>query len=280
MRKRRIFRAAAVCAAVAAAALAFAGCGNPAGGNGNGNGSGGGTGGGWTPSGPGLWAVHGATGTLAQGGQTLSNALISHVNNNTGTEFVLALNAANVNASEVSHTLSPGANLTIVGIGASRTTITFVSNTSNSARLFTVGNGATLTLGNNITLQGRTGHQAALIQVQDGGRLNMRGNSIITGHLNGDITVASGYRGAAIHIASSGTLDMSGTAEISGNRRGGVYMTTGSNFDRTGWIRSNYRAPTGTSSQANVIMLTSHSLYAALNADSRIVGGAYNPVAE
>jgi len=270
MRKGIFWRAPAVSAALALGfALAFAGC------DMDGNGEA------WTPPGIGLW-VYGTTGTPAQNTQFLTSAVITYVNNNPGTRFVMAMSGANVSAAEVAHTLNHGANLTIVGIGASRTTIPFVS-TSNSARLFTVGNGATLTLGDNITLQGHTGHQAALIRVQNGGRLNMRGNSIITGHFNGNLAAAE-YRGTAIHIASGGTLDMSGTAEISGNGRGGVYMTTGSDFDRTdwtGWIRNNHRGSTlGTGVQANVIMLTSHSLYAALNADSRIEGGAYNPFAE
>ena len=196
MRKGRIFRAAAVCAA-AAAALAFAGCDNPAGGNGNG--------GGWTPPGIGLW-VYGTTGTTPDvNTQHPNNDVINHVNNNPGTRFVLAMSSATILTGTAAHTLNPNTNLTIVGIGDSRTTIEF-GNGDTSARLFTVGDGATLTLGSNITLQGRAGHQAALIRVQDGGRLNMRDNSIITGHTNNNNAVLANYNGAAIHIASGWSL--------------------------------------------------------------------------
>ena len=83
----------------------------------------------------------------------LHYTVIDYVNNSSaGKRFVLAISTATpILTGTAAHTLNPGANLTIVGIGASRSTIQF-NNGTTSNRFFTVGDGATLTLGNNITL--------------------------------------------------------------------------------------------------------------------------------
>jgi uncharacterized repeat protein (TIGR02543 family) len=107
--------------------------------------------------------------------------------------------------------------VTLDGGSAERT----VSLNSNGA-LFTIGGGATLTLGNNITLQGRSGNTASLVRVNSGGTLIMSGGSKIAGNSNASSS------GGGVSV-DNGTFTMSGGA-ISGNSSsfgGGVYVYSG-----------------------------------------------------
>jgi uncharacterized repeat protein (TIGR02543 family) len=96
---------------------------------------------------------------------------------------------------------------------------------SASGSLFTVESGVALTLGNNITLQGRSDNSSSLVQVNSSGTLVMESGSKITGN------TASNCGGG---VYSGGTFTMSG-GEISGNSTsasyqaygGGVYVSSG-----------------------------------------------------
>jgi uncharacterized repeat protein (TIGR02543 family) len=92
---------------------------------------------------------------------------------------------------------------------------------SSTGSLFTVGSGVTLTLGNNVTVQGRSDNTASLVQVNSGGTLVMESGSKITGN-------TASYDGGG-GVYSSGTFTMDG-GEISGNTAsygGGVYVSSG-----------------------------------------------------
>jgi len=275
----KLSRSLAICAATALA-LALAGC------DSNASPSGGGGDPGWLSS-AGLWNAD--TQTLAHSSRFINNDVIGHVNANPGTHFVMAKDgermSTNVTWAPEGVVLGYDTNLTIVSIRAAGTIITFPAGASGSHRLFTVGDGATLTLGNNITLEGRgvigaITHSAAMIRVEDGGRLNMRYNSMITRHRN--TTMTAEYRGATVHIASGGTLDMGGAAQIYNNRQGGVYLSNGSDFVMTDWTGSIQNNHFGTGGftpgigNGNVIMLSSHSLHDELSNDPRI-GNVRNP---
>jgi hypothetical protein len=93
--------------------------------------------------------------------------------------------------------------ITLVGSASERT----VSLSANGS-LFTVGSKVTLTLGNNVTLQGKSGNNAALVRVNSGGALKMNTGSKITGN-------AGGGDGGGVYV-SGGTFTMSG-GTISGN---------------------------------------------------------------
>jgi TolB-like protein len=85
---------------------------------------------------------------------------------------------------------------------------------SSERSLFTVEDGVTLTLGNNVSLRGWSDNtealvQEALVQVNSGGTLVMESGSKISGNY------AYGY-GGGVHVGSSGTFTMSG-GTISGN---------------------------------------------------------------
>ena len=130
---------------------------------------------------------------------------------------------------------------------------------SGTGSLFTIGSGAALVLGNNVTLQGRSGNTASLVQVNSGGRLEMTAGSKITGNTadtgggvlvyGGTFTMSGGEisdntasnsrsGGGGVCVDSSGTFTMSG-GKLSGNTAsasnsltythggGGVYVYNG-----------------------------------------------------
>jgi hypothetical protein len=98
---------------------------------------------------------------------------------------------------------------------------------SSDGSLFTVENGVTLTLGNNVSLQGRSDNTTSLVQVNNGGTLVMDSGSKISGNS------ASSYGGG---VYSDGTVTMNG-GTISGNfssNGGGAYIASGSVFTQNG----------------------------------------------
>jgi hypothetical protein len=112
-------------------------------------------------------------------------------------------------------------NLTLIGIGDEPTIITFPDYSSaNDESLFYVYNGASLTLGENITLQGKTDNSAALVKVEYRGTFTMKEGSKITGNTNTD------GNGGGVYVGDGGTFNMEG-GTISGNKAasgGGVYI--------------------------------------------------------
>jgi len=149
---------------------------------------------------------------------------VAHVNANPGT-FTLAINQ-NVYSGPNNLTVL-NVNLTVIGLGGVAREIRFV-NAVNTGRLFSVGptsnnaNAARLTLGNNITLVGRTEsqHEQAnnandLVRVWNGGRLYMEEGSKITGHTSNNNIPTSG-NGAAVNVGANGTFTMRG-GTITGN---------------------------------------------------------------
>jgi hypothetical protein len=109
-------------------------------------------------------------------------------------------------------------NITLTGDTAERTVSL---NTTGS--LFTVGSGVTLTLGNNVTLLGRSDNYSPLVTVDWIGALIMNSGSKITGNTNN-----SWSSGGGVNVF--GTFTMNG-GEITGNRveygGGGVYVPGG-----------------------------------------------------
>jgi uncharacterized repeat protein (TIGR02543 family) len=92
--------------------------------------------------------------------------------------------------------------ITLRGTGAVRT----VSISSNGA-MFTVESGVTLTLDNNITLQGRSSNTDSIIVVN--GKLVMNTGSLVSGN-------TSSIYGGGVYVATSGTFTMNG-GTVSGN---------------------------------------------------------------
>jgi hypothetical protein len=140
----------------------------------------------------------------------------------------LSANAAGGGA----YTVTLSANETVapktLSYGGKNVTITLDGGTaertvslSSSGSLFTVESGVTLILGNNITLQGRSGNTDALVRV-DNGKLEMNSGSKISGNTN---SYFSSNYGGGVYV-TGGTFTMSG-GEISGNTASSSYSSSG-----------------------------------------------------
>jgi uncharacterized repeat protein (TIGR02543 family) len=123
------------------------------------------------------------------------------------------------NGKKVSITLSGGASERVISLSA-------------DGSLFTVGSGITLTLDNNITLQGRENNTASLILVNNGGALVMNTGSKISGNTN------AFDMGGGVYV-DGGTFTMNG-GTISGNSAsngGGVVVRdTGTFIKQSGGV--------------------------------------------
>jgi uncharacterized repeat protein (TIGR02543 family) len=151
---------------------------------------------------------------------------------NNGVEGGAYVVMVNNNESLGTWTLSYAKNMSIAlhGVSAERT----ISLTT-AGSLFTLGNGITLTLGNNVSLQGLSSNTSPLVRVNNGGALVMEGGSKLSGNGN---TTSSGTavagNGGGAYIASGGVFTMNG-GEISGNSArngGGVYVVDGGTFTK------------------------------------------------
>jgi uncharacterized repeat protein (TIGR02543 family) len=137
------------------------------------------------------------------------------------TNYIVEVEAnESIGPNNLSYSSRTNIGITLIGTGAVRT----VSLSSNGT-LFTVQDGVTLTLDNNITLQGRTSNNASLVRVNSGGTLVMNTGSRITGNR----FTNSSYYGGGVDVA--GRFTMNG-GEISGNHatdRGGGVNVDGNN---------------------------------------------------
>ncbi|AEF86021.1 conserved hypothetical protein [Treponema primitia ZAS-2] len=135
----------------------------------------------------------------------------------TGNETLTATGNLNYSGKTIS--------VTIQGDDSQRT----VNNSSVSA-IFSVGETTTLTLGDNIKLQGKVSNNSVLVLVA--GKLVMDGNSVITDNTNtSELAVV---RGGAVKVDEGGKLEMKGTSSISGNKAlqgGGVFVDKGGAFE-------------------------------------------------
>jgi len=185
--------------------------------------------------------------------------------------------------------------LTIVGLGGQRKII-FTDPDALTTRLFEVGPDSSgdadirirLTLGNNITLVGRTygeheqtNHSTDLIRVRHGGHLIMKAGSRITAHTSTAATNDANGAGAAVHISTNGTFTMYG-GEIIGNRAnnaaadiaGGVFVRTNTSAlylkGEEASITGNFRGTDDTSADVVIHTAVPAELGNSLEADGRI----------
>jgi hypothetical protein len=104
---------------------------------------------------------------------------------------------------------------------------------SSNGNLFNVGVNVTLVLDKNITLEGISGNNTALVRVGYGGALEMREGAKITGNTS--------YNGGGVLVYSGRTFTMNGGV-ISGNTAtnggGGVYVFTDATFTMNGGVIS------------------------------------------
>jgi uncharacterized repeat protein (TIGR02543 family) len=105
------------------------------------------------------------------------------------------------------------------GIGSSRTIAL-----SGNGSLFSIGNGVTLILDENLILSGRNNNTTSLVQVNSDGKLVMNQGVEITGNTSSSYY---GY-GGGVHVWDNGTFTMNG-GKISGNT-----ASNGSSYEGSG----------------------------------------------
>jgi uncharacterized repeat protein (TIGR02543 family) len=164
-----------------------------------------------------------------------------------GGEYTIPLSATESLAPQTLSYSGKTVSITITGDSTER-----MVRLSSSGSLFTVGSGVTLTLGENVTLQGRTGNNAALVNVNSGGTLVMETGAKITSNTNSDSN--GSFYGGGVRV-NGGTFTMNGGA-ISGNtvgtlssssssNGGGVYVSSGTFTLNGGAISGNTAASYG-----------------------------------
>jgi len=101
---------------------------------------------------------------------------------------------------------------------------------SSNGSLFSIENGVTLILGENLILQGKSNNTAPLVQVNENNNMKSGGNFTMNGgKISGNTNTSSSVRGGGVFVSSYGTFTMNG-GEISGNTSssnnvgGGVYV--------------------------------------------------------
>jgi uncharacterized repeat protein (TIGR02543 family) len=180
----------------------------------------------------------GAIDVSEQGGANDVEKAIAYVNANAAAGAAYTLFVCD-NVSIAPHTFSTSQNLTIQGLGAGERTIQYSG--AAGSPLFTIDNpSASLTLGENVTLQGATNGTTSLVSVTSG-TLVMEEGSKITGHTNNITGIANKDHGGGVSVFSGGTFTMTG-GEISGNSTGnsandnggGVQVFSGGTFNMSG----------------------------------------------
>jgi uncharacterized repeat protein (TIGR02543 family) len=112
-------------------------------------------------------------------GATLANKFSwLQTNAVTGGIYTIEVNAnESISPTTLSYSNRNNIAITLIGIGSRRT----ISLSSNGS-MFTVNSGVTMTLDNNITLQGRTANTNPLLTINNGGHLIMNNGARITGN--------------------------------------------------------------------------------------------------
>jgi uncharacterized repeat protein (TIGR02543 family) len=169
--------------------------------------------------------------------QTPSNLSLAEsltwISNNAveGGAYTITLNADESIAPQTLYYNGKKVSITLDGGSAERTV-----GLSSTGALFTINNGVTLTLGNNVTLQGRSDNTTSLVQVgsSDGSgnisALVMNDGSKITGNASSSYSYGGG-----VYVNYYGTFTMSGGAissNTSPSHGGGVY--SGGTFTMSG----------------------------------------------
>ena len=205
----------------------------------------------------------------------LANKLVWLLNNvKSGGSYTIELNANE----RIEHQLFDynGKNnitITIRGIGTNR----IITPLSNGV-IFSAGDGVTLILDNNITLQGRS--EEALATVYGTGKLIMNAGSAITGSNKGGVEVwggtftmnggtISGNGTCGVAVRRDGTFTMN-DGTISGNKASGVWIVGGI-FNMTGGTISGNIAAGGISSSSGGASGSGGGVYI-----QGIFGGTFN----
>jgi uncharacterized repeat protein (TIGR02543 family) len=165
---------------------------------------------------------------------------VTYINNynGSGTKFTLVLGENVANAAEL--TLNKyDVTLTITSVD---NTERVISKGTASGAVFTVSSGATLVIDGHVTLQGKSGNNKAVVNVETTSSLELKGYAKITGNTN------SG-NGGGVYLNSNTGFTMDDNAAIKDNTSsqngGGVYISNGSAAIMNGGEISGNTALTG-----------------------------------
>jgi hypothetical protein len=176
----------------------------------------------------------------------------------TATVKTLAQRVAEANTAGGSHTLLVYGNESMSGVSSANidnADITLKSSDettggmrnmdltgTNVSMFYIYGSGAKLTLDRNITLNGISGNDVALVRVESSGELVMEADSLISGNTN---TSTTNYGGGVYVYGNGAKFTMNGgtISDNEANNGGGVYKDFGG-FDMNGGVISNNEAAT------------------------------------
>jgi len=243
---KRLFKNIPLILAVFGITFALTGCGgtsSPASNNNNivngGNGNNG-TPPSWRPPSAGLWCNYlqeRVEGFTAITSYNFSDA-VNFASDNEGA-FTLAIGADVYSGQNILN--QPNTDLTIIGIDGMRR-IQFSTEVDNERLFYLDGDTISLTLGNNITLAGRSGSTVDLVRVMNAARLYMKEGSKITEHSTtswGAVEIRNG----SVFTMSGGTITGNTSTATGTNVPSGVFVTSeSSRFYMTGGsISGNHR---------------------------------------
>jgi len=188
--------------------------------------------------------------TLSSSAATIVEKAVTYINAN-GDKYILALNN-DVSVATGQQITTGYADLEIIGISAKNITFT------GTGPLFTVGKAFSnpsaagtrevttiaLTLGNNITLTGKTGNNNSLVWVRNGAVLKMLTGSTITGNSTAAGTAAETGAGAihvdnADFIMEGGSITGNGNASNNISSAGAIYIEDSSVVELKGGTINN-----------------------------------------
>jgi hypothetical protein len=119
--------------------------------------------------------------------------------------------------------------ITLLG-GTEERTVSLSSNGS----LFTVKDGVTLKLGNNITLRGRSNNTSALVRVDSSGKLEMNSGSKISGNAN---TSYNGF-GGGVYVHGGAFIKQSGSIIYGSDENSSLKNTASTNNGHAVYVNS------------------------------------------
>jgi hypothetical protein len=152
-----------------------------------------------------LYAVWSLTSSIDSYSSLADKLAWLQANAQSNTDYILEVSAdENIRPASLSYSGKTNIGITLRGTDNER-----IIGLLSAGSLFTVGEGVTLTLNNNITLKGRN-NNASLVRIDDSGILIMNAGS----HINGN-TSSSSY-GGGVYVGNRGTFIMQ-SGKISGN---------------------------------------------------------------
>ena len=160
--------------------------------------------------------------------------------------------------------------ITLTGVGGMHSV-----SLSAGGTLFIIPDGVTLTLDENITLQGRSGNNNPLVRVDSGGTLVMNAGARITGNANTSTVVAN--LGGGVLVNSGGTFAMRG-GEISGNSVGDWNAGGGVHVADNGTFRISDGIIYGREGLVEAGLRNMSAIGAALFSSGTAQYGTFNPV--